>query len=57
MEPAAHRRYALASLLFALFFALTYILRLHAAGVAGLGVYALIAVFYAASFLQGASDE
>jgi len=32
-------------------------MRSEAAGLAGLALYALIAVFYAASFLQGAPDR
>lgn len=57
MDATAHRRYATASLLFAAYFAATYALRLHAAGIAGLALYALVAIFYATSFLRGASDE
>lgn len=57
MSEAAHRRYALVSLAFALYFAIACVLHLDAAGIAGLALYALIAVFYAASFLQGAPDE
>jgi hypothetical protein len=57
MTPATHRRYALVSLAFGAFFAATIALRLESAGVAGLALYAVIAVFYAASFLQGAPDR
>ena len=57
MAPAAHRRYALVSLGFAAFFVVAYLLRASAAGLAGLALYALIAVLYAASFLQGAPDR
>jgi hypothetical protein len=57
MAPAAHRRYALVSLGFATFFVVAYGLRSSAAGLAGLALYALIAVFYATSFLQGAPDR
>lgn len=57
MEPGAHRRYALVSLGFAAFFLVAYELRANAAGLAGLALYAVIAVFYAASFLQGAPDR
>ncbi len=56
MTPAMHRRYALVSLAFAAFFALTFALRQESAGVAGLALYATIAVLYAASFLRGAAD-
>jgi hypothetical protein len=45
------------SLVFALFFAASSLLRLETAGIAGLALYALIAIFYASSFLRGASDE
>jgi len=57
MTRGMHRRYAAASLAFALYFAIAYALHLDAAGIAGLALYALVAVFYAASFLQGAADE
>jgi hypothetical protein len=57
MSESAHRRYAVVSLAFAAYFAIAYVLHLDAAGIAGLALYALIAVFYAASFLQGAHDE
>jgi hypothetical protein len=57
MSAAAHRRYTFVSLAFALYFAVTYARHFDAAGIAGLALYAVIAVFYCASFLQGASDE
>jgi hypothetical protein len=57
MSASVHRRYAAISLAFAVYFAIAYALRLDAAGIAGLALYALVAVFYAASFLQGAPDE
>lgn len=57
MSASAHRRYAIVSLVFAVYFAIAFVLHLDAAGIAGLALYALIAVFYAASFLQGAHDE
>jgi hypothetical protein len=57
MDPATHRRYAVVSLAFALYFGIAYALRRETAGIAGLTLYALIAVFYATSFLRGASDE
>jgi hypothetical protein len=56
MNALTHRRYAIVSLSFAAYFAAAYALRLEAAGVLGLAVYALIAILYAASFLQGAHD-
>lgn len=57
MEASAHRRYALLSLCFAAYFAAAYALKLGAAGIVGLGLYTLVAIFYATSFLQGAHDE
>jgi hypothetical protein len=57
MTRGTHRRYGAVSLAFALYFAITYALHLDGAGIAGLALYALLAVFYAASFLQGAPDE
>ncbi|MBV8066430.1 MAG: hypothetical protein JO113_00530 [Candidatus Eremiobacteraeota bacterium] len=57
MTPAAHRGYAVVSLVAAAYFAAAYALALQTAGIAGLALYALIAVFYATSFLRGASDE
>ncbi len=57
MQAATHRRYAIASLAFAAFFGATYAAHSAAAGIAGLALYALVAVFYAASFLQGAPDR
>ena len=57
MDSSSHRRYAFVSLAFALYFAIAYALHREAAGIAGLTLYAFIAVFYATSFLRGASDE
>jgi hypothetical protein len=57
MTASVHRRYAVISLAFAVYFVIASVLRLDAAGIAGLALYALVAVFYAASFLQGAPDE
>ena len=57
MDSKAHRRYAFLSLAFAVYFAIAYALHREAAGIAGLTLYALIAVFYLTSFLRGASDE
>jgi len=57
MSESAHLRYALVSLAFAVYFAIAYVLRLGAAGIAGLALYAVVAIFYAASFLRGAPDE
>jgi len=57
MDSRTHRRYGWLSLAFAVFFAATYALRLAAAGIAGLALYALVALLYATSFLRGAADE
>lgn len=57
MDRRAHLRYAAISLAFALYFAATYGAHEAAAGIAGLALYALVAILYAASFLRGASDE
>lgn len=57
MDARAHRRYGAAGLLFALYFSPTYAGGYETAGLAGLALFALTAVFYAASFLQGAPDE
>jgi hypothetical protein len=57
MDASAHRRYCAVSLAFVPYFAVTYARGYATAGIAGLALYALIAVFYAASFLQGAPDE
>jgi hypothetical protein len=57
MSRRTHRRYALLGLAFAIYFAGTFAFRYETAGIGGLALYALVAVFYAASFLQGAPDE
>ncbi|HVN70047.1 MAG TPA: hypothetical protein VMU38_10420 [Candidatus Binatia bacterium] len=57
LDGPAHRRYAAISLLFAAFFAIASALRFEGAGIAGLALYAVIAVFYGASFLRGATDR
>jgi hypothetical protein len=57
MTPRVHRRYALLSLAFAVYFAVTLALHQAPAGIGGLALYALIAVLYATSFLQGAPDR
>jgi hypothetical protein len=56
MTSTSHRSYALASLAFAAFFVATIALRQDWAGVAALALYAVIAAFYATSFLRGADD-
>lgn len=57
MTPAVHRRYALVSLAFATFFAVTLAMRASGAGLAGLTVYALVVLLYGASFLRGAEED
>jgi hypothetical protein len=57
MTAASHRRYAVVSLAFAAYFASTLGLHLETAGIAGLALYALVAVFYATSFLRGFADD
>ncbi|MBV8285055.1 MAG: hypothetical protein JO029_13060 [Candidatus Eremiobacteraeota bacterium] len=56
MGPSAHRLYAAAFLAFAGFFAVAAWLRFDG-GVYGLAPYALVAAFYATSFLRGAPDD
>ncbi len=56
MRPSAHLRYAAISLAFAAFFAVAIAFGFEPAGIVALALYALIAVFYAASFAQGAAD-
>jgi hypothetical protein len=57
MAPAVHRRYALASAGFAIFFAAALVARADGIGLAVLGIYAVVAILYASSFLRGASDD
>jgi len=57
MTARTHRAYASISLAFAAFFAFTFAWQHQAAGVTGLALYAVIAIFYATSFLRGASDD
>jgi hypothetical protein len=57
MTARTHQTYALTSLAFAVFFGCTLALRRESAGVAALALYAVIATFYVASFLRGASDD
>jgi hypothetical protein len=56
MDRTAHVRYAAVSLAFAAFFCVAWALRWSSAGIAALALYALVAVFYVTSFLQGAAD-
>lgn len=57
MSARSHRRYAAIGLMFAAYFAATLAWGLGTAGIAGLALYAVVAVFYATSFLQGAPDR
>lgn len=57
MEARAHLRYCAISLAFVAFFAISLALQWTIAGIAGLAIFATIAVFYGASFLRGASHE
>jgi hypothetical protein len=57
MTPATHRRYAIAGLAFATYFAAALLFGQETAGIAGLALYALVAVIYATSFLRGAPDR
>lgn len=57
MTPLAHRRYALLSLAFGAFFGTALLLRSDTAGLIGLALYAVIAVFYGASFLRGSVEN
>jgi uncharacterized membrane protein YccC len=57
MTPRTHRRYALLSLTFALYFVIVLKLHAEAAGVAGVAIYTVVGIFYATSFLRGADDD
>ena len=57
MNSRSHRRYAAVSLAFAAYFAAAAATGRTAAGIGGLALYAVIAVFYVTSFLQGAPDR
>ena len=57
MTARSHRGFALAGLAFAAFFAATFALGRESVGTVGLGVFAVVAIFYTASFLRGASDD
>lgn len=56
MTPRSHRRYALVMLVFAVAFALGYFVRALPAVIV-MGVFAVVAILYAASFVRGASGE
>ncbi|MBV9234000.1 MAG: hypothetical protein JO030_08155 [Candidatus Eremiobacteraeota bacterium] len=56
MTPATHRAYALVSLAFAACFAAFAALHRATDGIATLALFAVVAIFYGASFLQGARD-
>jgi hypothetical protein len=57
MSPAIHRRYAAVFAIFAIGFGTALALHLDSAGIVALALYALLAVFYVASFLRGADDD
>ena len=57
MDARSHRRYCAISIAFAVCFTLMCVLHWTAAGIVALTAYAIVAVFYAASFLRGASDD
>ncbi len=56
MGPSVHRRYALASLAFAIAFGIALALHATFAGLVVLAVYAVVAILYYSSFVRGASD-
>jgi len=56
LTPAAHRRYALIFAAAAIYFAAALALR-ALPDVVPLGALAALAIFYAASFVRGASDD
>lgn len=57
MTAAMHRRYALISLAFAVYFACALAWRWETPVMVGLTLYVLVAIFYATSFLRGFSDD
>jgi hypothetical protein len=57
MTPATHRRYALVAIAFAIAFALAAVARFETASIIALALFVPVAIFYASSFLRGASDE
>lgn len=57
MTARSHRRFTVVSLAFALFFAIALELRLDGAGIGGFAIYAIVAAWYGASFLRGASND
>jgi hypothetical protein len=57
MTARTHRAFALAASAFAAYFAGALVLRNEAAGIVGMGAYAVLAVFYGTSFLRGASED
>jgi hypothetical protein len=56
MSSGIHRRYAIAGLAFAACFALAFAFHATDLGLAGLAVFAVIAILYLSSFVRGASD-
>jgi hypothetical protein len=57
MTPKAHFGYACAGAGFASIFALTLAFRSEIAAIVALALFAVVAIFYGASFLRGADDE
>ena len=57
MVPETHRRYAIISLAFALFFGVSYAFRAETAGLVALAIYAVIALLYLTSFIRGYADN
>lgn len=57
MTARTHRGVALAALAFAVCFAATFALRIESVAIVGLAVYVVVATFYGASFLRGASED
>jgi hypothetical protein len=57
MNSRSHLSYAAVSVAFAAYFAVAAATGRTAAGIGGLALYAVVAVFYVTSFLQGAPDR
>ena len=56
MTPAMHLRYAVVYLIFAVAFALVWVLHAHIE-IIGLAAFTLSAIFYLSSFLRGAHED
>jgi hypothetical protein len=57
MTARTHRAFAFVASAFAAYFAAALVLRNEAAGIVGMGLYAVVAIFYGTSFLRGASED